>query len=119
MARVLNLTLDMLQILTNERDLHERTQRQAEENTTLLRSLEERQALLEKLSLIQRSISHRAPLDEVLDAITVGAAELFQGQIVALRLIDPNDPDWLRLHSSSGIPPHLIEEMRRTRGGGS
>ena len=74
MARVLTLTRKLLRGLDEERALREESERQAAENVRLLESLEERQALLERLSRIQRSIVHRAALDEVLDAIVVGRA---------------------------------------------
>ena len=69
MARVLALGLRLLGTLAAER-------RQAEENAHLVASLRERRGLLEKLSRIQRKISARAPLDEVLHTIAEGAADL-------------------------------------------
>src|SRR4051812_14247700 len=39
-------------------------------------ALEERQALLQRLAKIQQSITRRAELQDTLDAIVVGAAEL-------------------------------------------
>ncbi len=86
MARVLSLTLRML----------------------------ERQRLLERLSLIQRSIAHRAPLQEVLDAVTAGASELLGSEVAGLRLIDPTDPGHSVLVSASGIAPEPLESVRRT-----
>ncbi|MCA1696257.1 MAG: GAF domain-containing protein, partial [Actinobacteria bacterium] len=69
----------------------------------LLGVLVERNELLRKLTKIQRSISHRAPLQEVLDAITAGAGELLGDEVVGLRLLDPSDPEWMVLRSSSGL----------------
>jgi diguanylate cyclase (GGDEF)-like protein len=52
-----------------------------------------RQRLLETLLEIQRAISHRAPLPEVLAAITEGASALLDGCAVALVLHDALDPE--------------------------
>jgi diguanylate cyclase (GGDEF)-like protein len=76
--------------------------------------LEERQSLLERLSRIQRSIVHRADLDEVLDAIVVGARDLLRDDVAAVRLIDPDDPTMMEMVSSSGVSPELVELSRRT-----
>jgi diguanylate cyclase (GGDEF)-like protein len=57
--------------------------------------LQEQQALLERLSRIQRSISARKPLQEVLDSIVAGAAELLGEDVAALRLLDRREPDVL------------------------
>jgi diguanylate cyclase (GGDEF)-like protein len=52
-----------------------------------------RQRLLETLLDIQRAISHRAPLPEVLEAITAGASALLGGCVVSLVLHDALDPE--------------------------
>jgi diguanylate cyclase (GGDEF)-like protein len=52
-----------------------------------------RQRLLETLLDIQRAISHRAPLPEVLEAITAGASALLGGCAVSLVLHDALDPE--------------------------
>jgi diguanylate cyclase (GGDEF)-like protein len=79
--------------------------------------LRERQSLLERLSRIQSSISARKPLDEVLDTITAGAAELLGDEIIGLRLFDPEDPEVLLLVSSVGVPEHLKSGAMRSRVG--
>jgi diguanylate cyclase (GGDEF)-like protein len=114
MARVLSLTLRMLRTLDAERSSREKSEHQAEENAQLLSSLQERQTLLERLFRIQRSISHRAPIEEVLDAITEGAAELLGDDVVGLRLIDPNDPGMLTLVSSRGMDDDLARSLVRS-----
>lgn len=87
MARVLDLTLGML----------------------------ERQLLLERLSKIQRSISHRAPLQEVLDAITMGARELLGVDLAGLRVVDPDDPTYMIVVSSAGVADELLDQIHRQR----
>jgi diguanylate cyclase (GGDEF)-like protein len=71
MARAMSLSLGVIQTLENER---------------------ERRELLGRLSRIQRSISHHAPLQEVLDAICEGAAELLGERLAGVSLIDPSAP---------------------------
>jgi two-component system, cell cycle sensor histidine kinase and response regulator CckA len=72
----------------------------------------ERNALLERLSRIQRSISHGVPLQEVLDAIVSGAAQLFGDPVVALRLLDADDPRLQVLASAHGIDHRMLELSR-------
>ena len=79
----------------------------------LVASLQERQTLLERLSRIQRSISSRQPLRDVLDAIVAGAAELLGEDIVGLRLLDPDDRSSMVLASSIGVPDHLAAATQR------
>lgn len=98
-ARVLSLTLRMFRVLEAERGLRRESQAQAEENSRLLAVVQERQTLLERLFRIQRSISHRVPIQEVLDSITEGAAELLGDEVAALRLVDGDDPGFTQLVS--------------------
>ncbi|MEJ7876227.1 MAG: hypothetical protein WKF62_06170, partial [Solirubrobacterales bacterium] len=57
----------------------------------LLKTLRERQRLLERLSRIQRKIVSRSELEEVLEAIVWGARELLGDETVGLRLLDLGD----------------------------
>ena len=68
-------------------------------------ALRERQALLERLTRIQRSITSRAPLPDVLDAIVSGARELLGDNIVALRRVLPDDPTLAEVLCASGVEP--------------
>ena len=96
MARVLALTVRLLRVVERERGV--------------VHSLQERQNLLERLFRIQRSISHRAPITSVLSAITEGAAELLDADIVTLRLFDENDASVLRVAAAVGLDN---DELRR------
>jgi diguanylate cyclase (GGDEF)-like protein len=100
MGRVLTLTLRQLRTLGEERQLRA--------------ELQERQRLLEQLSKVQRAIANRAPLQEVLDTITAGAAELLGNEAVGLRLLDSDDPQYTLLVSSSGLDPELARQLWRT-----
>jgi diguanylate cyclase (GGDEF)-like protein len=93
MARVLGLALRGVAALETERTLGAERERRARERLGLLASLRERHRLLEVLLDIQRSISHRKPLSDVLTAVTAGASGLLGGCPVALVLDDPLDPE--------------------------
>ena len=82
-------------------------------NSIVLAALLERNELLGRLSKIQRSISHRAPLQDVLDAITTGASDLLGVEVVGLRLIDPEHPERTVLRSAAGLEPEMIEQLRQ------
>jgi diguanylate cyclase (GGDEF)-like protein len=96
MAKVLVMAVGLLENREQEREL--------------LSSLQERQALLERLARIQRSIFHRAPLQDVLDTICTGAAELLGDDVVGLRLLDEDDPTQLVMVSSVGVRPAIASE---------
>ncbi|HEV2891087.1 MAG TPA: GAF domain-containing protein [Frankiaceae bacterium] len=113
MARVLSQTVRMLHVLCEERALRERVERESEERAALVTLLTERQRLLERLGRIQRSISHRAPLQEVLDAVTQGAKDLLGDEVCGLRMIDPDCPDEFFLASYCGITTEELEQARR------
>ncbi|MEV4312273.1 sensor domain-containing diguanylate cyclase [Actinocrispum sp. NPDC049592] len=91
MARLLELTLTMLRTL-------QRSERQAAENAELLNSLRQRQRLVEHLFEIQRAISRRRPLQQILDMITKAAQDLLGDEIVGL---------WLR-ESPDGVDAKLV-----------
>lgn len=93
------------------------SEQQARENDRLLASLRERQELLERLFRIQRSISHRAPVGEVFEAITDGAAALLDAEVVGLRLLDPIDPSLLRIVASVGVDPEVLDDVGCSRVG--
>ena len=86
----------------------------ADDGRPSVETLLQRQTLFEKLNRIQRSISHGAPLQEVLDAITSGASQLLGDEVVALRLIDEDDPTHCVIVSSEGVKEELAEKVRRT-----
>jgi signal transduction histidine kinase len=76
-------------------------------------ALAERARLLRRVVRIQRSISHRAPLQRVLDSITAGVAELVGDPVAGIRLVDPDDPGYLILASAVGVPERLLPALRR------
>jgi diguanylate cyclase (GGDEF)-like protein len=77
----------------------------------------ERRELLDRLSRIQRSISHHAPLQEVLDAISEGAAELLGEPVAGVVMIDPENPSQLTSLSLVGFARETSEEARKLPAG--
>ena len=71
-------------------------------NRELVTQLAERQDLGQRLFRIQQSISHRAPLQEVLDAVTDGAAELLRAPIVGVQ-VNPMESGGRRWSSMAGV----------------
>jgi diguanylate cyclase (GGDEF)-like protein len=108
MASVLGLALRSLRTLQTERTLRTEREREAAERLRLLETLSQRQRLLELLLTIQRAISHRAPLQTVLDAVTSGAAQLLGDAFVALVLTEPVG-DRHRMASWAG-PTHPTQD---------
>ncbi len=111
MGRVLAQALRMLRALDNERTLRHQTMAAMEENQRLLMVVQERQTLLERLFRIQRSISHRLPIGDVLDSITEGAAELLGDDTASLRIIDETDRQRTILLSASGLDPSVVRTL--------
>ena len=104
MARVLALSLRMLRLLEAERLAREASEAKTEE-------IVERQRLLEGLSEVQRLITQRAPLQEVLDAITAGVEAIIGDEVIGLRLIDPGDPTLLTATSVRGIGAEAADRI--------
>jgi diguanylate cyclase (GGDEF)-like protein len=114
MARSLSLTLRSMRTLERERSLREEGERRAQENLRLLMMLQERQAFMERLAKIQISISRRAPLPEVLEAIVAGAHELLGDEVVAIRLLDREDPRYMEIMASVGVSRAMLASSTRT-----
>jgi diguanylate cyclase (GGDEF)-like protein len=106
MSRVVTLTLRLLRMVEDERALRK-------ESGQLLRSLQEREMLLEQLSQLQRRISTGARAGEVLEAVADGAAALVGADIVDVRLIAPDDPSELVVGATRGVGPELARRIRR------
>jgi diguanylate cyclase (GGDEF)-like protein len=115
LTRVLGVASRSLRSLAAERALRTHSEQQAEENSALLEALGERQALLERLAKVQRLIVDRVVLQDVLDAIVSGASDLLNDEIVALRLVDTDDPEWMVTVASQGLPRRAVEGTERER----
>jgi len=106
MSRVLDLGLQALDVLESER-LY------TAQHFRRVNSLHEREQLFDQLNAIQRAIARRAPLQEILDAITTGAAELLGVEMAALNLLEPDDRALSTMRSSRGVSDALLARMRR------
>ena len=106
MARVLELSLHALHLIEVERG-------KARENGRLADSLQERQRLFEHLTQIQRLIGRRAPLQQILDAITTGAAELLDLEMASLSLLEKDDPSVGSMVSGVGFAADVLPKMKR------
>ncbi|GLY97115.1 EAL domain-containing protein [Actinoplanes sp. NBRC 103695] len=103
MAQVLGLALRSIRVLSDERGLRADSEREAEVAQT-------RQMLVETLLTIQRSISGRRPLPEILDLVTSGAAVLLGANSVALMLAEEGRARRLTVASTAGTPEAATHE---------
>jgi diguanylate cyclase (GGDEF)-like protein len=111
MAQVLGLSLRSIRVLAAERHLRAEKERQAT-------SAQTRQRLVEILLTIQRAISGRRPLPEILDAVTGGAAELLGGSTVVLMLAEGGPERRLTVASTYGdgiVPPDGVARAAMNR----
>jgi diguanylate cyclase (GGDEF)-like protein len=106
MTGVLELSLRALRAIESER-------RHAIENNRLVGSLHERERLFEQLSGIQRAIARRAPLQQILDTITAGAAELLDVDMAALNLLERDDRTVASMVSSRGMTSGMVAKLQR------
>ncbi|HJP80651.1 MAG TPA: sensor domain-containing diguanylate cyclase [Pseudonocardiaceae bacterium] len=110
MARLVSLTLTMLRTLQAEHAMRQRSEQEAREKARLVDSLRERQRLLEHLFDVQRAISRRRPLAQILDLITSAAQDLLGAEMVGLWVADPREATRARLVSSLGLDPAVAGE---------
>jgi len=92
MSRILDLSLQMLRTMD---------------------SLRQRQRLMEHLYDIQRSISRRMPLIEVLETVVRGVKDLLGDHLVGLWLPDPDSPATLLLICSAGLDGDRAAQLWR------
>jgi len=64
-------------------------------------------------SVQETSLARRAPLRDVLDAITSGARDLLDADLVVLRLLDAEDPQHTELVSAQGLSDDRVHRVRR------
>ena len=84
----------------------------ARRNRALQKQLTDRQRFLNRLIRIQSSISGRAPLQDVLNAVVTGAHQLLADDVAVLCLADPADPSRLVMAGCSGVDdPQLASRV--------
>lgn len=115
MARAFHVALVSLRTVEAERAMRELSQQQAAENARLLESLRVRHLLLEHLVSVQRSITRRAPFDEVLASIVDAAKALLGDDVAALCLVDRADPTRFVHVTSRGLPASVEASLRGSR----
>nr|WP_240897383.1 EAL domain-containing protein [Kineococcus vitellinus] len=98
-GRLLGQAVQAAQALSREREQREHGERLAAEREQLLRTLQERELVLSTLLTLQRAISHRRPLEEVLDLLCEGAQRVLGGQAVAVVLENPLHPARLEVRA--------------------
>ena len=118
MARVLAMSLRLFRLAAEERRQRHEAETQSELNQRLLESLQDRQEQLERLARIQRSITHGAPRDAVLEAIGQGARDLLSDDVAGLQLIPPDDPTVLEVKALTGMDGAGLEGARLPVGAG-
>jgi len=69
--------------------------------------------------IVQQALARRAPLQDVLDAITAGAGTLLAADVVALRLVNADDPEHTRLASARGMSELQMRQTRQLPAGGA
>ncbi|MEO0494170.1 MAG: GGDEF domain-containing protein [Actinomycetota bacterium] len=111
-GRVLGMAMRVRSALESERSVRNDLERRVADNHLLLAKLRERQGLLDRLFNIQRSISHRLPTNQVLDAVTEGARDLLGVGQSSIRLLDPATKASLVLVSHQGVPADIVEQYR-------
>ena len=102
MAQVLGLALRSIRVLSAERTVRTEREREAAERLVLLEQSQTRRMLVEALLTIQREISNRKPLPEILDTVTSGTAALLGGVPVALILAEAGRARRLSVASTAG-----------------
>jgi len=93
--------------------LFDTERRQAAETARELADLRARQELLVQLGRVQRAITRREPLQQILDTITAAAQALLGEEVVGLRMVDPDDPQMLLLVSSIGLRDEVAKRLWR------
>ena len=102
MGPMLQVALRVQAVQTVERELRSA---QAGAQATVLRKLEHRQRVLDEMVRVQRSLARRAPFQQKLDLVTSAVAQVLGVELVAVRLVDPANPDELVVVSGAGLDP--------------
>ena len=103
----------LLRAMARVLSLHLRTLRAFERERTLRSESDTARAVLEQTASIQRLILKRAPIREVLQAITTAAEALLGDEVVSLRMIDPHDPEVTMTVASNGFDPALTPSIAK------
>ncbi|WP_250002374.1 EAL domain-containing protein [Actinoplanes sp. M2I2] len=106
MARVLELSLQSLHMIESER-------RYAEENGRLLGYLDQGRRVFEEMAAVQRAIGRRLPLPQIYDMVLVALRDLLGVDMVAINLLERDDPALGSTVAALGVPPEVAANRRR------
>jgi diguanylate cyclase (GGDEF)-like protein len=101
LAQGLGLALRSIRVLSGERTVRAERERESADRLVLLEQAQTRRQLVESLLTIQREISSRKSMPEVLDAVTSSTALLLGGVPVALILAEAGRDRRLSVASTS------------------
>ncbi len=102
MVRVLSLTLQMLDTINAERELRESQDRT---HLAAIEEKERRYRFVESVLEIQKAISQRAPLVEILDVITATSADLLRVTVCGISVRTANGLLQQSFSSQDGVRP--------------
>jgi diguanylate cyclase (GGDEF)-like protein len=105
MARSTSLGIGLTGSVRAERSARAAAERHAAQSAGLLRALRERNQLLDRLAGIQRQISVRAPLADVLELIVTGLAQSVPDGEAACYVDDGEGPAVPVAATSASLPP--------------
>jgi len=105
-GRLLGEALRTARAFAAEQAQRRRSEELAAEREGLLATLRERELLLSTLLGLQRAISHRRPLEEVLDLLCDGAHRVLGGLEAVVVLEDPLHRERLRVGARRGVAGH-------------
>jgi diguanylate cyclase (GGDEF)-like protein len=113
MGHVMALALRTLSLISAERALRADSEDQATENDHLLVALRDRQALLERLATIQRTIVAQAELHEIFEQVIRSGCELLGDDAGVVRLRDLTGKQ-TTIAAALGVSQEFLAARRRT-----
>ena len=113
-GRVIALGKRTLSLVENERGMRASSENQAAENARLLEALRGRQAMLERLSKIQRTIVAQKPLHDIFEQLVAAACELIGDRAGMMRMRDVDGSERSTVVCSTGLSTDFLGAGRRT-----
>ncbi|MEZ5383535.1 MAG: sensor domain-containing phosphodiesterase [Microthrixaceae bacterium] len=111
MGRILVLTVRLLETVERQRQLQDIAERQMADNEALLARQRSHRAMLEANLRVQRLISQRHPLDEILQAITDEAAGLLDADVVGIGMTAAGNAGGRAISAGTDMGRRLVRSM--------
>ncbi|MCB1028189.1 MAG: bifunctional diguanylate cyclase/phosphodiesterase, partial [Microthrixaceae bacterium] len=111
MGRVLVLTIRLLETVERQRATSLVAERQMAENESLLARARAQGRMLESNLRVQRLISQRQPVDEILQAITDEACELLKADLVGIQLDAPGIPGINAISTAGEVGERMLRAL--------